>query len=128
MATKGTALLTLSVRFASHQLPLYVKESETVDYVIQKAAAALNEDRQGMVILLKGKRLNERDIIGVSEVLSRHPCAILHFIVQVAIGRDPVTVLHIQKHSNVNARASESPLTQYLGPTHEKTGQPSPTE
>ena len=65
----GNAELPLSIQFASNRLTLYVKEKHTVEYVITKAAAALKEDREGMVMLFKGRRLNERAFIGVSEVL-----------------------------------------------------------
>ena len=70
MATGGNADLTLSVRFASHQLPLYVKQKDTVEYVIKKAAAALKEDREGMELFFKGTKLNEHAKIGVSQAIS----------------------------------------------------------
>ena len=79
MATGVNADLTLSVRFASNQLPLYVKQKDTVEYVIKKAAAALKEDREGMVLFFKGTRLNERDNIGVSKAVSIHPYSALPY-------------------------------------------------
>ena len=68
MATGGGSVeLTLSVRFAQRQLPLYVKYGDTVNYVVKKAAAALNEKNEGLVLLFRGAPLNGEAIIGVSE-------------------------------------------------------------
>ena len=68
MATGGgSAELTLSVRFAQKQLSLFVKHGDTVNYVVKKAAAALKEENEGLVLLFRGTPLHGEAIIGVSE-------------------------------------------------------------